>query len=69
MADARDGSMVDTKWFIWHMWYLSVGISTDGKNYDDCIPFIQKNLIKHFNICETPGEKIKRKIYTKFMFD
>lgn len=69
ISDAVDGNIVDTNWFIQHVWYLCVGISNtvDIKEYNDCILFIQENLIKKFNIKESTKEKLSRKIYTKFL--
>ena len=67
MADAKDGENVDIVWLINHIWYLSVGISRiiDHLKYKDCIQFIQKTLIKKFNIDENIKEKVSRKIYTR----
>lgn len=70
IADAYfDGVKVDNKWFINHLWYLTIGIKDEKliNKYKDCIPFIQKQLIKEFNIKEKPKEKIKRKVYTRFL--
>lgn len=69
MADAIDGYNVDLKWFIDHVWYLSVGAQTDisSKKYRDCIPFMQQKLINKFDIIESTKEKISRKVYTKYM--
>lgn len=69
MADARDGNNVNVNWFINHVWYLCVGISNeiDIKTYRDCISFIQQILIKKFDIQENIKEKVRRKIYAKFM--
>lgn len=71
MADARDGNVVDIKWFIDHAWYLCVGaakhVSTD--NYKDCILFIQKSLIERFGIEENIKEKFKRKICTSVIIN
>ena len=60
MADAKDGENVDIVWLINHIWYLSVGISRiiDPLMYKDCIQFIQKTLIKKFNIDENIKEKV-----------
>ena len=69
MADARDGNIVDVRWFIEHAWYLCVGISSeiDTNKYKDCILFIQSQLIKQFCIKEKTSERISRKIYTRFL--
>lgn len=69
MADAIDGYNVDLKWFIDHVWYLSVGAQTgiSNKKYRDCIPFIQQKLINKFDIIESTKERISRKVYTKYM--
>lgn len=71
MADAKDGHNVDANWFIDHIYYMCVGIKKKIKvnKYKDCIPFIQQELIKEFNIEENLKEKVSRKIYTKFMIN
>ncbi len=69
LADAKDGNIVNAKWFIEHIWYLCIGTSDeiDTTKYKDCIPFIQSQLFKQFNIAEKLNEKIKRKIYTRVL--
>ena len=70
IADSRDNYNVDCKWFIDHVWYLKVGVSStecDTEKYSDCIPFIQETLMKKFNIQEKLSDKVKRKIFTGYM--
>lgn len=68
IADSRDNYNVDCNWFIDHSWYLVVGVSEcDHEKYNDCILFIQKKLIKEFNINEKVMDKIKRKIFISYI--
>ena len=68
VADARDGSIVDNKWCVDHLWYLCVGIKdrVNHENYNECIIFIQNKLIEKLNVQENLKEKVSRKIYTRY---
>ena len=69
VADARDGSFVNNKWCINHLWYLCVGLrnNINYENYNDCIIFIQNKLIEKLNVQENLKEKVTRRIHTRFL--
>lgn len=69
MADAVDGYEVNIKWFIDHVWYLHVVKSdcVDPTKYNDCPIFIQRCLVKEFELSEGIKEKVYRRIYTGYM--
>ncbi len=65
LADAIDDWNIDKDWAINHLWYLSMGRENIKK--DDLFPLIvymQKKLLKEFNIKEKITDKTKRKVAT-----
>ena len=66
MADIVDGNVVDVKWFINHVWYMSTN-QVDGFDYQDSILFIQNKLVKQFDIRESFKEKVYRKTSTAYL--
>ena len=69
IADQLDGEHIDIKWIINHIYYLCLG-NVDQKivsKYRDDIIFVQEKLIDEYDIRENFGEKVGRKIYTKYM--
>ena len=69
MADIIDDNLVNTSWAINHLWYLPVGLQEkiDVKKYNDCIPSIQNNLLKTFDIPESLKNKLSRKIIINYL--
>ena len=69
MADIIDDNLVNTSWAINHLWYLTVGLQEkiDVKKYNDCIPSIQNNLLKTFDIPESLKNKLSRKIIINYL--
>lgn len=61
--DSIDGQVVDTDWFIKHVWYLCYGDKNEFyKKYKSCINFIQHDLIEKFDVKENFKEKISKLI-------
>lgn len=67
MMDYINGKKVDLYWCIYHIYYLSSAgrFLTKYDHYEDCLPFLQQQLIKQFAIKEKITDKMKRKSFTK----
>lgn len=65
IADSLNNELVDLKWFINNIWYLSISSNNIDTNINDCLLFIQNKLIGEFKIKENIKTRTKRKIRTK----
>ncbi len=67
MMDHIHGEKVDLYWCIYHIYYLSIAgrFLTKYEQYKDCLPFLQQQLMKQFDIKEKITDKMKRKIFIK----
>ena len=67
--DFSMGYEIDRYWFVDCVWYLCLGVKdfVSPKEYNDCILFIQKQLLKKFDIKESKKDKLCRKSCIKYL--